>query len=249
MRVAILSDIHGNSIALDAVLADARDRGGVDAFWILGDLVALGPDPLGVLDRLFTLPHAHFTRGNTDRYVATGDRPPPHLADVRADPSLLPRLIEVAQTFTWTQGAIAGAGKLVWLKQLPLELRVTLPDGSRFLGVHASPGRDDGDGITAAIADDAAAQLLQAAEADMICTGHTHRPMHRRLGLRSLVNLGAVSLSATADKRASYVILTADSSGYTIEPRQVPFDLQRVVAQLEAADHPGRSFILKHLLP
>ena len=47
MRIAILSDIHGNSVALDAVLTDIATQGAVDAYWLLGDLVALGPDPVG----------------------------------------------------------------------------------------------------------------------------------------------------------------------------------------------------------
>ena len=58
MRVAVLSDIHGNSIALDAVLEDIEDRGGVDEYWLLGDYVAIGPDPVGVIRRLLALPNA-----------------------------------------------------------------------------------------------------------------------------------------------------------------------------------------------
>ena len=75
MRIALLSDIHGNSIALDAVLTDIEQRGGVDEHWVLGDIVALGPDPVGVLERLTVLPADVFVRGNTDRYVVTGERP------------------------------------------------------------------------------------------------------------------------------------------------------------------------------
>ena len=74
MRLAILSDIHGNSIALDAVLADANALG-ADGFLVLGDLVAIGHDPVGVLQRLVELPNAHFVQGNTDRYTCAGDRP------------------------------------------------------------------------------------------------------------------------------------------------------------------------------
>jgi len=72
MRIALLSDIHGNSLALDAVLADIATVG-VDGYWILGDIVALGPDPVGVLQRLSTLQNCYFIRGNTDRYLVTGD--------------------------------------------------------------------------------------------------------------------------------------------------------------------------------
>lgn len=75
MRTAIFSDIHGNITALEAVLADIEGSKAVDEYWILGDIVALGPAPIEVLERLTTLPYARFIRGNTDRYVYTGDRP------------------------------------------------------------------------------------------------------------------------------------------------------------------------------
>ena len=81
MRLAILSDIHGNAIALKAVLADIERLGGVDALWILGDLVAIGPDPIGVLECIAALPQVYCTRGNTDRYVVTGERPSPSPAE------------------------------------------------------------------------------------------------------------------------------------------------------------------------
>ncbi len=73
MRLAILSDIHGNPLALDAVLADIQSQGKVDAYWVLGDFAALGYDPVTPLEKITALSHASFTRGNTDRYVVTGD--------------------------------------------------------------------------------------------------------------------------------------------------------------------------------
>ena len=110
MRVAIFSDIHGNTIALDAVLADISARGGADWYWVLGDLVAIGADPVGTLERLVALPAALFVQGNTERYVLTGERPYPSIDDALSDPKLLPRLVEVAHSFAWTQGAITAAG-------------------------------------------------------------------------------------------------------------------------------------------
>ena len=93
MKIALLSDIHGNSVALDAVLEDIKAQGGVDNYWILGDLVALGPDPLGVLERLSALSDSQIVRGNTDRYVFSGDRPPPTRAELESDISLLPQFV------------------------------------------------------------------------------------------------------------------------------------------------------------
>ena len=87
MRLGLISDIHGNEIALDAVLSDGRDLG-VDSWWVLGDLVALGPDPVVTLAKLRSLPNVRFVRGNTDRYVVTRARPAPHASDVERDPTL-----------------------------------------------------------------------------------------------------------------------------------------------------------------
>ena len=69
MRVALLADIHGNSIALHNVLQDIQSIGGVDEYWFLGDFAAIGDDPLGVLEQIASLSRAHFIRGNTDRYI------------------------------------------------------------------------------------------------------------------------------------------------------------------------------------
>ena len=147
MRLACLSDVHGNAIALDAVLADIALQGGVDGYWVLGDLVAIGYDPIGVLDRLTGLPNVSFVQGNTDRYVVSGQRPFPSLADVEADPRLLPQLVEVAHSFAWTMGYVTAGGWLDWLAALPLEARLRLPDGTRLLAVHVAPGQADGPGI------------------------------------------------------------------------------------------------------
>lgn len=94
MRIALLSDIHGNSIALDAVLADIQTNGGVDEYWILGDLCAIGHDPVGVLERVAQLPNVRFVRGNTDRYTVTGALPNPTFAEVAKDASLIPKFAE-----------------------------------------------------------------------------------------------------------------------------------------------------------
>lgn len=249
MRVALLSDIHGNSVALEAVLTDIEMRGGVDAFWVLGDLVALGQDPVGVLEDLSSLPNVRCTRGNTDRYVCTGDRPPPTLEDAKANPDLLSVLVEVAGTFAWTQGAVTQAGWLEWLADLPLELRETLPDGTRFLGVHAAPGTDGdpGIGIHPGLGEIDLRRLLSGCEADLVCVGHTHWPMDIQVDGRRIVNVGSVSNPLLPDLRASYVVLQADESGYQVQHERVDYDRDAVITALRRVQHPGAGFIMKHL--
>jgi predicted phosphodiesterase len=75
VKIAILADIHGNSIALDNVLQDIASQGGVDEYWLLGDYAAIGYDPLGVLQRINALRNARFIHGNTDRYLLAGELP------------------------------------------------------------------------------------------------------------------------------------------------------------------------------
>lgn len=243
MKIALLADIHGNTVALDAVMADTEQRGGVEAFWILGDLVALGPDPVGVLERVSKLPALRVIRGNTDRYTVAGDRPGPGIEAVRHDANLLPTLVEISGTFAWTQGMVTAAGWLPWLKALPLDLRMLLPDGTSFLGVHASPGEDDGSGISPQMTDGEIAGLIGNERAGLIAMAHTHLPLDRRWKDKQLINPGAVSLSATPGGLACYAVL----DGSAVNHRQVPYDHQRVIDQLHELNHPARGFIIKNL--
>lgn len=143
MRIGLISDIHGNRHALEAVIADAPE---IDRWWVLGDLVAIGPVPVGTLELIADLPQVEAVSGNTERYVLTSDRPAPTPGDVLANPALFELYGTIQRSFAWTGGALAAHGWGEWLSDLPLEVRTELPDGTAVLGVHASPGRDDGEG-------------------------------------------------------------------------------------------------------
>jgi len=237
----VLSDVHGNPFALDAVLADAGD---VDAYWVLGDLAALGPDPVGAVERLAALPNASFTGGNADRYVTTTDLPGPPVAEAIGNAEIVPRLIESAGSFGWTRGCLTAKGWFDWLAGLPLDVRTTLPDGTRVLGVHASPGRDDGPGLAPAHTDDELRERFGGADADVVLVGHTHLPVDRRVDGMRLVNLGAVGLPIPGeDPRASYVILDADTAGCELEHRRVDYDRGAVLAALERVRYPAIDFL------
>src|SRR5688500_16412267 len=122
MRLAVFSDIHGNSVALDAVLADIERQDGVDAYWVLGDLVAFGPDPVGVLERLERLEHEEFVRGNTDRYLASGEVSFTHEQLVE-NPERFERVLQMMRNLAWTTGALDHTGWYETFTALPLEQR------------------------------------------------------------------------------------------------------------------------------
>lgn len=247
MRIALFSDIHGNAVALEAVLADIEAQGGVDEYWILGDLVAVGPQPIAVLERLTALPNIRFTHGNTDLYIATSERPPPSQADVSADPNRLVAFAEVAETMAWTQGAVTATGWLPFLDALPLEQRLTLPDGTRLLGVHASPGQATGYGLRPDYTEAFLLAQLAGCEADLVCVGHTHWPMNRRLGATHFINLGSVSNPQTPDLAAWYVLLEADTTGYQVRHCQAAYDRDAVIAALQTMRHPAQGYIARHM--
>ena len=243
MRIALFSDIHGNRFALEAVLEDARSLG-ADAYWALGDLAAIGPEPVAVLERLAGLENATVIRGNTDRYIVTGEGPPPSLEDAHANPDLIGLFARVAASFAWTRGYVTAAGWFDWLESLPLEARVTLPDGSRLLAVHASPGSDDGEGIHPGRSPSELAPLIAGCGADIVCVGHTHEPLLCRVGDVCVVNLGSVSNPTAPDLRASYVMVEALASGTTVEHRRVAYDHAAFIEAVRCSRHPEAEFIL-----
>ena len=243
IRIALLSDIHGNHIALEAVLDDARAVG-VDQFWILGDFAAIGPEPLAVLDRIAELKHVKWVRGNTDRYVVTGEGPPPSLENARANPDLIDLYANVTASFAWTRGYITAAGWFEWLEALPLETRLTLPDGARLLGVHAAPGTDDGGGIHPGCSTEELRHSLDGCQADVIIVGHTHEPLIRAVDDMNVINLGSVSNPTAPDLRASYVLLDSSPSGTRVEHRRVSYDQDAFVESVHRSRHPSADFIL-----
>lgn len=246
-RIALLADIHGNSLALDAVLAHIQAQGDVDEYWILGDLCAIGYDPVGVLERLSALPNAIFIRGNTDRFVTGLDRPEPTLEDARQNPDLIPVVAEIAASFAWTQGYLDGRGWLDWMKALPLEHRLTLPDGTRVLLVHAAPGTDDGPGLDNSLSEDEVRAALEGCEADLICVGHFHVPMQRHVDGCFIVNPGCISNAFRTDLSPVYALLSADETGHQFSYHYVQYDRQAAIEASAHSSNPGKSYVVKSL--
>lgn len=209
--------------------------------------MAIGPQPVKVLERLDQLPNSHIIRGNSDRYTCSRERPSPSIDQVKSDFSQLPTLIEVEASFSWTQGAVTAAGWLPWLNALPLDFQTTLPNGTRVLCVHASPGNDDGPGFKLDMDKEEIKSRLADCMADLICVGHTHRPFHIQVNGTTIINPGSVSNHVGPDVRASYARLTAGESDFNVEYFRVAYNQTAVIRNLEEMNHPDKEFINKHL--
>lgn len=243
MKLGIVADVHGNDVALGAVLKDA-DRSGVDRWWALGDLVLFGPRPVEVLELLRELPGLGMLRGNTDRYVLTGEQPAPHatLADAAGSIDLVERYAAMAAGIAWTRGVLDQGGLLDVLAGLPAQLRLRLPDGVAVLGVHASPRADDGPGIDPDIPSEQLQQLLDGCGADVVLGGHTHAAADRVAGGIRALNPGSTGLPRTCGT-ANWLLLEDDGDNLTVEHRRVPFDVEAVVADLRRRRHPNAEFV------
>jgi len=249
MRIAVFADCHGNAIALKAVLADIEREGGVEAYWVIGDVADMGSDPARCIALLRALENVVVVRGNADRAVSesgsAGGRAR-ELEGIResSGEEALTALVYLEEA-AWTRGAItqAGIGHLAWLKGLPLESRQTLPDGTRVLLVHAAPGRDDGPGPLPSDSDDDVRSMLAGCDANLVFVGHTHTPLDRTVDGVRVINTGSVSNPATDDQRAMWLLLDADASGYRIERRFVEYDRDAYLRTLVAVEHPARALI------
>jgi putative phosphoesterase len=231
VRVAILSDIHGNLLSLDACLSDLQAQGGADVIVAAGDLCADGPKPKKVLQRLHDL-RAQCVRGNTDRMLAEGDE---HCTSLPA--------AERAQ-LAWTRTDV-GEKWLKWLSELPFSLRFG-DDEAQLLVVHANPTSDDEH--LWPDADDATLERLIGQErAPAIAFGHLHLPYVRSWRGRLLVNVASAGLPKDGDPRAGYAILTQCSGGWAVKHRRVAFDVKKVATQLADCGIPESAELISTL--
>lgn len=231
MRIAVLSDIHSNLVALDAVLAHA---GNVDAVWHLGDVVGYGPDPDGVVARLAAI-GAIGVLGNHDAAALGG----PEIEWFNPD----------AKTAAlWTRDRIAAQTR-DWLAALPPTMVV---DG--FSLVHGSPRDPLREYITAP---EVASPNLRHLATRIGLHGHTHVPsafvqLSDRLaeewpldgdvleltGEPSLLNPGSVGQPRDGDPAAAY--LTLDPEAGMVTWHRVAYDVGAVQAAMRSAGLPPR---------
>lgn len=223
-RVAFISDLHANLVALDATLADI-DQVGVDEIVCLGDIVDLGPQPQAVVDRLRARA-VRCVRGNHDPL----DEHPNHavLAEVEA----------------WTRVQLDVA-TLAELEGLPDRVTLEL-DGVRVLCVHGSPH-----GINDQVLDTTSAdELLRwtaGCEFDVMVCGHTHVQLLRRIEAQVFVNVGSVGMpfarafcgqTPQVLPWAEYAIVGADDRNVAVELRRVNYDVDRLAQTLREVGFP-----------
>jgi putative phosphoesterase len=232
MRIAIISDIHGNSTALDAVLQDLEQQPPVDHLVVAGDLCLNGPRPRQSLEHVRAL-NCPVIQGNTDQEICTQT---PHKGEKKRS------------TVSWTREQIGPKG-IDYLESLPFSHRISNPQGSDVLIVHANPLNLE-DAIFPNAPETELEHLLGELDSDVgvLAFGHLHIAYTRRWRHLLLVDVGSCGLPRDEDQRAAYAILDWQSNNWQAQIRRVPYDIQKVVKQLKTCGIPNIEKRIKILL-
>lgn len=236
MRYALISDIHANVPALQAVLEDIPNRFGPVPVFHLGDLVGYAPWPNETITLLQSFRVAGIA-GNYDSTVALDYK---HCGCKYEDP----RQEELSHlSFEWTKKHTTPSSK-AFLAALPFRIDLR-PNGGHTPGpkvilVHGTPTlntlywtEDRPDSFCLKMA-----EMAGAAKGDVICFGHTHKPWHREVEGIHFVNTGSVGRPKDGDWRAGYVLLDMSGEAPGVELVRVEYDLEQATEAIRRSELP-----------
>ena len=202
-RLAVLSDVHGNLLALEAV-RKAIKKEKPDVILIAGDLVMNGAEPGATIDAIREMERdgAIVVQGNTDVAVADADY-------AAAFPWMLESGVPdaVRAAAEWAHDALDD-DQLAWLRRLPAERRVRIGDDLVLL-THASPGSQT-QGFDKGLDPSTVLERISRTDARVICCGHTHIPDVQEFGWKVVVNDGSAGYAFDGDPTASWALVTLD---------------------------------------
>jgi predicted phosphodiesterase len=236
MKYALISDIHANLPALEAVLGNIEDRGDVDAVYQLGDLGGYAPWPNEVVE-LLRERRIPGIAGNYDSTVATDYEHCGCKAET-------PHQEELSHfSYEWTRVHVTPETKRA-LGELSFRMDVRPKGGHKsrpqITLVHGTPTlntlywtEDRPDSFCVKMA-----QAANVKEGDLIAFGHTHKPWHRSVAGVHFLNTGSVGKPKDGDWRAGYVLVEADEEIGAVEFVRVEYDLERTVEGISGSELP-----------
>jgi predicted phosphodiesterase len=236
MRLAVISDIHGSCLALEAVLADLARRPS-DALICLGDAIQGGPQPAETVARLRDLA-CPVVMGNADAWLLSG-------VETDATPITPERRLRLDAVREWSLAQLS-ADDRAFIAGFTPTVEQELAGGRRLLGFHGSPASFDE--LILPLTPDEELQRMLGPYADrLLCGGHTHVQQIRHIGRNFYFNPGAVGFAYRhgqgkgrfrADAWAEYTVLTVEGEGLALEFRRVPYDAERLIQIYWASDRP-----------
>lgn len=236
MKILVISDIHGNCLALDEVLKDcATDR--VEAIVCLGDSIQGGPQPAETVARLRSL-DCHLVMGNADHWMLTGEGAGHE--DISED-----RLHRMEQARLWSLAQLSN-DDVGFIKEFVPNVRMPLDGGQVLLAFHGSPTCFD-DVVLPSTDETEARALLAPSDGVFLVGGHVHVQFIRHFGATFHFNPGSVGHayrhgqrddSFKVDSFAEYAMLTTTGKQSRVEFRRVAYDVKRLAATYRASGRP-----------
>lgn len=236
MRLAVISDIHGDCVALEAVLGDLQQKA-VDRLVCLGDAIQGGPQPAEVVARLRELA-CPVVMGNADAWLVTGE-------DSGAENITPERTRKLNEVRTWSLSRLS-ADDITFINTFQPTVEIQLSPSRRLLCFHGSPTSFD-DVLLPTTPDEEVKPHFAPYPGWWLTGGHTHLQQFRRFGDTFFFNPGSVGFSYRhqqeeghfrADPWAEYAILAVDDEIISLEFRKVPFDVQRLIAVYRSSGRP-----------
>jgi putative phosphoesterase len=231
MHIAVISDMHGNDIALNAVVNDLPS---VDQIVCLGDAIQGGPQPHETTRRLQSL-NCPVVMGNADAWLLTGD-------DTGSTEATTQKMLTVRE---WSLSQLSQED-VEFIKSFQPTVTVSLGDGKQLLCFHGSP-RSYHDIILPETPEEAFCQFLGDYQTSILTGGHTHLQQIRRIGNSFFFNPGSVGLAYNRhlpeenfriDPCAEYALLTYENGRPALEFRRVPFDVEHLIDVYLASGRP-----------
>jgi len=234
VRLAIVSDVHGNLLALEAVMQDIA-RQGVDQILCGGDVALKGSRPAESVDLLHAR-CAAFVKGNTDAYL-TFDLPLRNYGNPQHWKFRLHR---------WTSAQL-GPERLEKMKQYAFSHRISGAGKGDLLLVHANP-KDMEAALDPAAPDGVLREMVGACDARVLAFGHLHVPYQKELGGLLLVDVASVGNPRDGDPRPAYGLFTLGAKGWKVELRRVDYPLMQAASDFRKQGVPGASRLARKLV-
>ncbi|MEH7444035.1 metallophosphoesterase family protein [Bacillus sp. JJ1122] len=233
MRIAFLSDIHGNAIALDAVLEDIKKRK-VDRVVILGDLCYRGPEPNRALE-LVKVVTTDVIKGNADEWIVRG------VQHGEVPESTLEIMNKERE---WTLAKLEDES-INYLQNLPWELIIEI-EGFKIHAFHATP-HSLFEVISPNETEDNMVNNMMIEEADIYVYAHIHKSYIRYINGKCIINTGSVGLPFDGLSKASYALLEINDGQHQTSLVRVAYDIQKVINSFNESDYPNKEFMIKLL--
>ncbi|ESU32043.1 hypothetical protein G3A_12975 [Bacillus sp. 17376] len=233
MKIAFISDIHGNAVALEAVLQNIKARN-ADKVYVLGDICYRGPEPQRSLDLVREL-NAEVIKGNADEWVVRG-------VQQGEVPAQALEMMNKERDWTITQ---LDTESIDYLKSLPSESKIEL-EGVRIHAYHATPQSL----FDVVLPDESEETLIESQmvqEAEIYIYAHIHKPYIRYTNGKCIINTGSVGLPFDGLNKASYAMVELHSNNYQTVIIRVDYDVEKVIDQFRVIDYPNKEFMIKVL--